>query len=111
RDVVDSVSGQGLNLDRLLRGVPLVFQESCYIEQRAARRVPKFDLLGQDLMKIFVLAADTELDVLISEPLCDRRDDVIGLVAFEFEDREAERLDHLPDTSVLLMQVLGRRVA
>src|SRR5690606_9904337 len=110
-DVVGAVPGERLDLDRLLRRVAARRGELLGTEQLAARGVPQLDLVREDLVEVLVLAADAQLDVLVLEPLGDRRDDVVGLVSLELVDPDAHRRDDLSDALVLGVEVVGRVVA
>ena len=71
------------------------------------------DAVADELEHVPVAGDDDDLVALRSRLLRERREEVVGLVALELDDRDAHRLEHLADERELLAELSGvsRRLA
>ena len=63
--------------------------------------------VGDELERVTVTRADEDVDVLGLGLRGDRRDDVVGLVAVELDERDAQRVEDLLDERDLPLELVG----
>ena len=109
-DVVGAVADEGLVVDDLLGRDAALLLQRCKIELLIRVGVEKRDAVGQHLLEVLVLGdkADAEVRVLGGQAGGERGEDVVRLVSWHLEDRDAEQPGDVEHDRDLRLKVLGR---
>ena len=115
RDVVGRVALERLVVDHLAGdeveplGDPGGVVQDRVLDAGPRRHQPR--VVGDELEHVEVAGHDRRVETASLGVHGDRADDVVGLVAGELVDGDAQRLDHLADLRELVAQVVGHPLA
>ncbi|MNX86568.1 hypothetical protein D3C86_1184550 [compost metagenome] len=110
-DVVDAVADQGLNLDHLVGGDAELLEHGLFVQAAVLHRVVHDDAVADQLHQVLVGADDDRLAAHVADLAGIGGDQVVGLIAGQFDAVDAEGGGRLAHQGELRHQILGRRRA
>ena len=108
-DVVDTVAGQGLHVDHLVRPDTELFLDLFRADPPVLHRIDHFNAAADQLHKILVGRDDRHPSAGIARLCRKRGDDVVGLEALDLDTGQIEGPRRIADQVELRHQILRRR--